>query len=484
MSGCLAEEGDVWSVSSSRDGGRYWRERARNTHVFASAASHIDPGRQWFGAQGSQILKSHSWNLCGPESGDWQSLFTTFAGRNDKEELFAYDPRGLGLAMSVDGFNTWATENEGLYINRLIKEGANVCAPATGGTFYASINGQLYIGRRTLPEVPLLSRPRATPSIVRVPCSGYLEASGELHAKLRELSESRYAGRVAVKMHKTIEELSKYSATLTVNFTVAVVPADETRKITSVSVDLSSLLGPSKMEMFDDGKHGDGAAGDGVYGASLNISPKCFDRYAPDFKGPKIPGQTALNVTAVDSAGKTSGGVVLVSIYPQAENMTLWNGDSIRYGFMNMSHEGECTAAEVEGQAHSGARCLHISAKQGPWTCAWTVDFNPKNVSDTDYLTFWIKAPPSPGRDIRVSLQTPGYGSEAPNFTAEVWLLKEGCLKERKNEYQFVKVPMKKLTVTTGFQLDQCGGIVFGGNQPDGDDFYVDDIGFEVEGAK
>jgi len=479
MSGRLIAEDDVWSVSSSRDGGRYWLERARNAQVVAGAASHINQDRLWFGIQGGRILKSHGWNMCGPESGDWQSLFTTFTGRSDQELLYAYDPHGLGLIMSKDSFNTWLTENDGLFINRLIKEGANIYAPATGGTFYASINGQLYVGHRTIPEIPAFSQQKASPSIVRVPHSGYLEASGELHAKLRELSEARYAGRVATKLHKTIKDLSQWSAKLSVNFTVRVTPADEARKIKSVSIDLSPLLGPNQVEMFDDGKHGDG-----VYGVSFAITPRCFDRWAPDDHGPKLPGQTALNVTAVDSAGKTAGGIVLLSVYPRAENMTLWNGDSIRHGFMFMPHEGECTFSEVEAQPHGGTHSLHVSARQGPWSGGWTLDFNPKNVSDADWLAFWIKAPPAGGRDIKVSLQTPEYGAEAPNFTSEVWLLKEGYLKERKDEYQLVKVPLKKLFVVTGFQPDQCGGIVFGGSQTDGDDFYVDDVGFEVNKEK
>jgi hypothetical protein len=491
MSGRLIEEEDVWSVYSSVDGGRFWKERTRNAQAGAGAASHISQDRFWFGIQGGRILDGNGgvqhfekpWEFRGPESGDWQSLFTTFADHPDQELMFAYDPHGLGLIMSKDSFNTWQTENDGLFINRLVKEGANVYAPATGETFYASINGQLYVGRRMIPDLPAISRTKAKPAIVRVPYNGYLEASGELHAKLRELSEARHAGRLAAKMHKTVTDLSNWSSTLSVNFTVRVTPSDETRKITSVSIDLSPLLGPDNAEMFDDGKHGDGAAGDGVYGVSFDISPRCFDRYAPDDHGPKIPGQTALSITATDNAGKNTTAVVLVSVYPKAENFTFWS-DTIRHGFFNMSHEGECTLSEVETQPHTGTHSLHVSARQGPWTGAWTLDFNPRNISDADCLTFWIKAPPAAGRDIKVALQTPGYGSEAPNFTNEVWLMKEGYLKERKDEYQLVKVPLNKLFAVTGFQTDQCGGIIFGGSQPDGDDFYVDDIGFEVNEKK
>jgi photosystem II stability/assembly factor-like uncharacterized protein len=478
--GCLTDEPDVWRVANSRDGGKLWYECARNKLIYACAASRIDPDRQWFGVQGGGILRSDDWEVCGPESGNWRSFFTTFGERSDKEVLFAYDPHAQGLLMSKDRFGTWVTENDGLFIHRLIKEGANVCAPATGATFYASINGQLYIGRRIFPNVPNLSRPKTSPSVVRVPYHGYLAAAGELQAKLRAISGARHAGSTAVTLHKTIKDLSQWSASLGVYVTVRVTP-DETRKVASVTIDLSPLLGPDKAEMFDDGKHNDGAANDGVYGLSVPVPPRCLDRYAPNDKGPKLPGQTALNLTAVDSAGAASHGVVLLSVHPCAENMLYWNGDSARWGF-NMTHMGECRIAEFENAGRTG-KGLRIRAEKGPWSCGWGADFNPKNVSDQGAFTFWIKAPPAPGRDIKFALQDAPYREYVASFSNEIWLIKDGYLKERKDEYQQVRIPMSKLLSLTGFQTDQCGGFAFGGNSPEGDDFYVDDLGFETEGG-
>lgn len=490
MCGRLVEEPDVWSVFSSKDGGQYWKESARNVRMGAATSSRlvqpekwygVPPAKEWFGVQGGRILQSASWELCGPEQpGDWQSIFCTFGNSSEEEVVYAYDPHGQGLVASKDGFATCLTENDGLFIDRLIKEGAHVCAPAGGAAFFASINGQLYVGRRSFPDAPAISEPKATPSIVRVPHHAYLEAMSEVRTSLRDLAESKHAGRVAVRIHDSVRELSQWSLNLNVQLSIRVAASSAERKISSVEINLAPLLGPAKAELFDDGKHGDAAAGDGVYELIFPISPRCLDHYAPQSRGPRPPGQTALTVTASEGNGRTSNAVLLLSIYPRGESMVFWNGDAIRWG-INMSHQGDCEMAESEAEPRSGKRGLRVTARSGPWSCGWGMDYRGKNVSEEDVLTFWIKAPEAPGRDIKVSLQDASLG-ETVNFSDEVWLIKDGFLKARSNTFQQVKIPMVRLFSKTGFQLDRCGGIVFGGAHPDGDEFYVDDIGFEVKG--
>jgi hypothetical protein len=488
MSGCPTDEGDVWSVYRSTDGGLYWREKARNVRAGSATASHfrprkvwhgILPGKQWFGLMDNRILKSEGWDVTGPEQpADWTSMFSTFGAKADEEVLYAYDPHSQGLIMSKDGFATSRPENDGLFVGRLIKEGACVRANPNGSTFYAAINGQLYIGKRSVAETPAIANAHAVPGVVRVPYHSYITATSEVRSRLRELSEAKHVGSAAVKVHKTVKDLSEWTSSLNVSFTARVFPADETQKIDSVSIDLSQLLGSPKAQMFDDGKHGDGAAGDGLYGLTFPLTPRCLDRYSPDEKLPRLPGQTGLTVTATDDAKRTASSVIVFSIYPRGENLLFWNGDSARWGG-NMILQGECGVTESETEQRSGARCLHVVAAQGPWACSWGREYEGKNISEVDYLTFWIKAPEG-GGDIRVSLHDAPM-LESASFSNDVWLMKDGYLKARNNKYELIRIPMVKLLSRTGFQPDQCGGIVFGGLHPNGDDFYVDDVGFEAE---
>jgi hypothetical protein len=87
-------------------------------------------------------------------------------------------------------------------------------------------------------------------------------------------------------------------------------------------------------------------------------------------------------------------------------------------------------------------------------------------------------------RDVKVLLtDTPGGEGDARQSDA-VWLIKDGYLKELNTQYQQVRIPIAKfMSKKGGFCMDMVGGVAFGGDDPTGHSFYVDDIGFEVEGA-
>jgi hypothetical protein len=72
--------------------------------------------------------------------------------------------------------------------------------------------------------------------------------------------------------------------------------------ITSVFGDLSPIGGSAQQAFYDDGNHGDGGAGDGTYGSFATVAQGVKARLY------------ALNVTAVDSAGKKGFGSISLNV--------------------------------------------------------------------------------------------------------------------------------------------------------------------------
>jgi hypothetical protein len=106
-------------------------------------------------------------------------------------------------------------------------------------------------------------------------------------------TEDKYCGlNVApaiVSFTATPEELSINQST-TVKLRAVVASRESFAPLSTVKVNLASIGGASDAEMFDDGTHGDEAAGDRIY--SLNLSLR-----------PKSTGERRLEVTVTDRLG-------------------------------------------------------------------------------------------------------------------------------------------------------------------------------------
>lgn len=456
------QEQDLWSIYQANDAGDSWLEVVRDVRPTVSGVNRSTLGSMWFGVLKGRLLhrdplgrhqKTGEWIPVGPEEGSWASIFSTMGKKPDQDVVYAYDPHKWGLVASTNHFKTWWQENEGLFIGRLVKEGANITVTANGETFYASINGQLYVGRIAEPEGPVITKFTVTPNVVHFSETG--------------------------------------TASIVISAQVAPMDKDPKSKLTHVYVNLGALKGPGNFPLFDDGKHGDGAAGDGQYAAAFEMKGDFLRQWWAPEKRWGLPGQIMIDLAARDVRGRILGQKAPLSVFAKPQNMVFWDGDAVRWGGRMVegrrgSYNGKFDSShgiifEIEEQAHEGQRCMHVVSLHGPWLTGWGQDSDGRNLSGLEYLSFWIKAIEPTHRDLKVLLtDAPGGENDARHSTA-VWLIKGGYLKEFTTEYQKVRIPIAKLLSETGFNIEQCGGIAFGGDDPNGHNVFVDDVRFEID---
>jgi len=451
---------DTWSIVESMDGGATWTEVVPNSRPTCSSITRAIDNWIWFGTLKGRLYSRHrvgrwqtgEWEQVGPEDGEWTSVFGTFGAKPDEELNWAYDPHKYGLLCSKDGFKTWWSENAGLFVGRLVKEGAMVRPNCVGNQFYASINGELYVGRTTQPDGPQIGAFTVTPALMR------------------------------------------WEKGAVIGLSAKVLPFDQDTKskIKSVTVTPGLLHGTPQAVLLDDGKHDDGAASDGVFGGSITIHEDWTKPFDYGDKRQSLPGEQIFTLTATDEAGRTNSSLASFSIFAKPRSAIWWDGEKIKHGGKMADgqrvsdpsrfdeHNGNIFEMDVE--ARSGKHCLHIVAFTPNWITGWGSEREPYNVSDEDYLSFWIKTPKNTTRDLQVMLADSTKGESDANHSTAVWLIKDGFIKSFTTEYQQVRIPISKLMKKSGFNIDMVGGIVFSGDDPHGHNFYVDDIGFEVEG--
>jgi len=458
------DEVDTWGLYHSLDSGETWAEVVRDVRATAAGTNRIKYGGVWFGILKGRLLHRRpfvkfeiipDWEPAGPpQNAQWASFFGTFGRNSDDDVLYAYDPRHYGLIASRDEFKTWWPENTGLFVEPLVKEGANVCASADGKVLYASINGQLYVGRSSAAEGPVIASFTITPSVVKWAKDGQIQ------------------------------------------FKALVLPFDKDpkSKVKQVQVNLSALRGPGNFTLAGPLTPPSPQGGEGVFAGTFTMG-KDFPEQGQN-RRLGIPGEIMVQVSARDDKNRLATDAVPLHVLPKPESFVYWDGDAVRWGgrladgcrsaYSQRYDDRNGIVDDVATEAHTGKRCLHVYSARGPWVSGWGSSMTwGKNLTDMDYVSFWIKGQVASKRDVRVMLSdSPGDEHEhAAHVSQSVWLIKEGYLQELRTEYQQVRIPIAKFLKKTEFLLDVCGGIAFGGDDPQGHNFYVDDICIEVEGS-
>ena len=455
MTGYVKDEPDTWCVFKSVDGAQRWSDVVRDVPTTAAVSGRIHKKNQFYTVLKGPILTivKDTGFYSGPTDGPrWASLFYAYAGKGDEEILYAYDPYKYGLLGSRDGFKTWWKDNDGLFVGPLIKEGANACASANGSTFYAAINGQLYVGRARTSDVPVLAHLKVTPGVIRV-------SSDKLNAeRVKSMGQEAFNKSIA--------------ATISVRPT-----SPDDFKLKAVAADLAPLA-QAALALADDGKHNDGAAGDGLFGGVFMPHWMIINRQGD--KRPNTPGQTTFAVTATDEKNHNGTGIGVVTVYSTVEPFVFWNGEDQRWGNqLGVTGKGKGHVEEIEMGAHGGTRCLRFTGRHGPWSCCWGFDYYGKNISGHEFLTFWIKVSAPSDRDIKVYLADGPGGEREANNSSAVWLFKENYLQGDSKDWRQVRIPMEKLRKNPGFFYDTTAAIGFGCDDPRGTEFFVDDVVFE-----
>ena len=406
------------------------------------------------------------------------SLGATWGHTADSQLLYAYEPAKLGMIVSTDNFKTVSTYSQGLYISPFVREGAHLRANANGTVFYAVANGILCKGYRF--DGPLkVSTVAVSPPAISFAPTAWQEGTWTLQRCLGVLHDQPYAAGVARMVARSARDIE--GALSPKEVAVTAMAIDPRGKPKSVTVDLSRLGGSPRTPMLDDGQHGDGPAGDNVYGASFAVSPQTLLAHHPwgnDWRRP-WPGPLGLTVTAVASDGSLSGAVGVLFFASRPE------------GFAFCGHGMHPDTRDPQGQVSIdvdtkvanpalSSASWKIAATQGPWVLPLGDPYRHRDIAGLRTLSFWAKSDGKSTDDLAVQLRDqPDYS--APATTPPVGLVKDRVIDGGALTGQFrrVVIPLEPLLRRApGFQPRLFCWLIFSSQGRAPATYWIDDLRF------
>jgi hypothetical protein len=406
------------------------------------------------------------------------SLGVTWGHHADSQLFYAYEPTKLGMVLSMDGFKTISTHSQGLYTSPFVREGAHLRANANGTVFYAVANGVLSKGYRF--DGPLeVSHVAVTPPAISFAPGAWQEGTWSLQRCLGVLHDQPYAAGSARMIARSAKDVEGALSPKEVTVTALVI--DPRGKPKPVTVDLSRLGGSPRTPMFDDGQHGDGAAGDNVYGASFAVSPQALLAHRPyghDWRR-EWPGHLGLTVTAVASDGSLSGAVGVLYLASRPEGFVYW-GHGQRPDPRDTKGEVSIRLDPQVANPASSSASWKIMAANGPWALPLGDPYHPRDITGLYAVSFWAKSDGRSPDDLSLQLRDqPEY--TAPSTTPAVGLVRDRMIEggAMATEFRRVVIPLEPLLKrTASFQPRLFCWIVFSGEGRAPATYWIDDVRF------
>ena len=434
FAGARLSAGGESGFYKSIDAGKNWFRILNVEAPTVLAASRTNPRRAWCGTQAGLFVTDNfgvSTYAVGPQTGmNIVSIAADFAAGGG-EQVVVYDPNTEGVLRSTDGFKTWQKLNEGLYVGDWIAEGAMMAA--AGSTLFACINGTLYRGAEP-PGESALSSIRVEPAAV-------------------------VAGEEGITI------------------TCRAVPGAD------VSMDLSPLALAATLPLLDDGQNGDGAAGDGIFGARLENVPLQILAKARDanYQGPRLPGTLALNVQA-KAGGASQSSFALLTILQPAANLVLWNGEN--HSDLTVRGEGSVGLTACREHPYSGWAHLRLqSSGPGQAGLVWR---QPGHGGSDDtrfhkFFTFCISSETEGASELRVMLRDDGAQFDLYNAQSSNQLKLAQFLPRLTRQYQRVAIPMADFILGATARPERIRELVFIVPQAETRVYDIDDVGLAVK---
>ena len=383
------------------------------------------------------------------------SVGATWGPNVDSFNLFLYDPTKAGFVVSDDDLATSHTFNDGLLISSLVKDGA-VIRPNTNGTiFYNTVNGSLTIGRVPA-DIPVVEVNPPAVEINAEDQKGWRNLQAAFQKFSRDMGSPVAAAKTMLQGSGDLEAVYR-NHRLTITAKVPIQPAPPT----SVTVDMSRYGGKSDMPLLDDGKHDDGAAGDGVYGITLAFLPEGHRLpYGVKDWRTAWPGRVGLGVTVTYADGRHTGAVGVETIYTQINDITPWRGKA---GVVTTT-EGDVTTEAVENprEVHNGAPSLHITAQKGHWTVHVKIPEQNRDITSYEAVAFWVQ---STGGEVpkELNMQLKDHPEFSDSSTTDAAPVLNGLVPSASE--QRIIIPMSQLLGSnTKFQSDHLDEIIISGD--------------------
>jgi len=399
----------------------------------------------------------------------WASFAVTWGPNADVLYLCAYDPSKAGFIISSDDLKTHRTMG-GVLVSPLVKEGAAVRPNANGTIFYAVANGSLSIGQaKSAPVV------ETSPAVLELSQDdpGFNDVREEF-AAFSKTPDSRF-GAAALQICDSFGDLAApyLKRRLTVTATVP-------KKPVAMLIDLSRAGGTPDTPMFDDGRHGDGDANDGIFGITFAYDARVQQG---DWR-PTAPSQVPFGVAALSRDGKRNGAVALAGVYSKVASFDMWEK---RGGPLAAGSEGEVSVRPAANPAdiHAGSPCFSIEPRKGPWSVSIKATRKAQDITGYEALSFWIRA--APGSPIPAALRIQFV--DRPDFSESVTtppisiipdLIDQGAIGP---DYRRVIVPLEPL-LESGFQPSRLGKIILSGDAESPETLFLDGIRWNATRAE
>ena len=257
---------------------------------------------------------------------------------------------------------------------------------------------------------------------------------------------------------------------------MTVAASDRRTKITKVAADLGAV-GGGELELFDDGKHGDGAAGDKTYGNAFTVAQGVAS------------GEKILGVIAYTDDGRVGSTAVKLNVASSDSKIIIWNGESNASGFPWLSPPAPLNywKAQTE-EAKSGTTAMELRAECSGWVGGgwnwhgWYPSNAGTDVSAYANLVFWAKLEGEHPNSLNVKLNCSSNGGKQ-TLGLSVFDYMHGEEDLFDGEWHEIVVPMADLLGDgkTGFDTRKAWEFGIDSWAPHSRAFslYIDDVGFD-----
>ena len=404
----------------------------------------------------------------GSKDDDWASVNVAWGPSADALNLYLYDPAKRGLVNSGDDLATGQTASDGVLVGSLIKEGAVIRPNANGSVFYASVNGSLSIGRES-DDVPVVEiNPAIIEANPRAPNGWQTLSNAFLNFSNARGSALTAAQALCQSVGDPQAFYRQHAITVTARLPLQPAPP------TSVTVDLSRYGGTPDMPLFDDGRHDDGAAGDGVYGGTYAFLPELHRPRGGDPETRSVwPGRVAIGVRATFADGHHQGAVGVIDIYSPIVDLTFWDKNAKKIAAKTVG-PATVTAAPNPAEIHNGVMALRADTQPGSWSVLMNAPYNKHDINGYEAVSFWIRVSDgAPPKELYVQLADEPEFS-APTTTERIPILNGKTLGA---DYFHVVIPLSKLIgPTSPFQSNHLARIILSGESTAPATFFIDDL--------
>ncbi len=427
--------------------------------------------------QGMVFVSKSDLSKVGPKDVGFTSVGVTWGRTAEEQLMYSYDPKKMGMVATFDAYKTWTSQSTGLYTGDFTKEGAHIRANSNGSVFYGVANGNLYVGKQNQKAAGVsISSVKTTPSVFEFAGTLYRAKVTNLKQNISRFPQSKSAVAAAVALKTDIDGMKE--AMTAGQYSVTAKVSSQGGRPKAVTIDLRSIGGGVKTAMYDDGKHSDEKADDGIYGITFRVDPW---RLRNDDKMIKRwPGQIGLTLNAEGGDGSAYAAVAPLDIYSMPEAFEFYRSRS------NMRIETEGNVSGVTtvpgGESHGKPEeCFKLEVKPG----AWKASIGGGGLSDiTGYyaISFWIKSSTDATDDVFLQMRdSPMYmdpvSTEAEGISDPAYIESGMVL----SDWQRVVIPLSNMLQNSpDFRSAELGSVIFSGSCTAPVTYWISEVIFHV----